>query len=94
MFIFSLNTFNSLLTAKGGLTVSWGEKEILFTTEHVRARTLALWHTSQSLCQHTHRGAKNSAIIGTSASSHTARSDSQARRQSNQHHIHTREHTH
>ena len=40
--------------------------EILFTTEHVWARTHDLWHTSQSLYRHTHRGAKNIAIIGTS----------------------------
>ena len=33
--------------------------EILFTTEHVWARTHDLWHTSQSLYRHTHRGAKN-----------------------------------
>ena len=41
-------------------------------------RTLDLWHTSQSLYRHTHRVAKSNAIIGTSASSHTTRSDSQA----------------
>ena len=46
---------------------------ILFTTGHVWARALNLWHTSQSLYRHTHRGAKSNAIIGTSASSHTTR---------------------
>ena len=39
--------------------------EILFTTEHVWERTPDLWHTSQSLYRHTHRGAKNIVIIGT-----------------------------
>ena len=37
---------------------------------------------------------KSIAIIGTLASSHNTRSDSQAYRQSNQHHIHTHEQTH
>ena len=40
---------------------------ILFTTGHVWERTHDLWHTSQSLYQHTHRGAKSNAIIGTSS---------------------------
>ena len=63
----------------------------LIHTEHVWARTHGLWHTSQSLYRHTHRGAKSIVIIGTLASSHNTHSDSQAHRQSNQHHIHTHE---
>ena len=37
---------------------------------------------------------KSIAITGTLASSHNTRSDSQAYRQSNEHHIHTHEKTH
>ena len=51
-----------------------------FTTEHVWARTHDLWHTSQSLYRHTHRGAKSIVIIGTLSFLTHTRPDLQAHR--------------
>ena len=66
------------------------KKKVFFFSEKNKLVFFSLQpYTSQSLYRHTYRGAKSIAIIGTQDSSHNTRSDSQAHRQSNQHHIHT-----